>query len=340
MSALARWAGPPAAAVLLLLLSPGEAYGWGPGTHLYLGEEILRHLALLGPVAGALLSSRPRAFLYGTLAPDLLVAKDRAPEGSHSHRWVRTDELRRAAGGDGDRMAAVLGYRAHLAADAVAHGFFLPRRMLLTASTRSIGHSYWEHRVEAGLPDGYPERARALIRGHVDGPVEGLFREVLTPTLFDFATNRRIYGEMVRWSNHEAWQSLFGRLVDSSRWRLDAGEQRRALAVSVALALGAIRDAEDVSPGDGDRIRGLDPTGREAMERAKELRRSALRSGRWDARWEPSESLRRTADRRFPLPAVRSPADPRPLEFLLAAVGVGEGERSAPPEDGEPVAAA
>lgn len=335
VNALARRAGPPAAAFLLLFLFPGEAYGWGPGTHLYLGGEILRHLALLGPVAGALLSSRPRAFLYGTLAPDLLVAKDRAPEGSHSHRWVRTDELRRAAGDHEDRMAAVLGYRAHLAADAVAHGFFLPRRMLLTASTRSIGHSYWEHRVEAGLPDDYAERARSLVRSHVGGPVEELFREVLTPTLFDFETNRRIYGEMVRWSNHEAWQNLFGHLVDRSRWRLDAGERRRALAVSVALTVEAIRDGDDR---DRDRIRGLDPTGWEAMERAKELRRSALRSGRWDGRWEPSESLRRAADRRFPLPSVRSPADSRPLELLLAAVGDGEG--STPPEDEEPVAAA
>lgn len=318
---------PILAAALLLFVLPADAHAWGPGAHVYLGSEVLKYLGLLGPAAAALLSTRPRAFLYGMLAPDLLVAKDRAPEDLHSHRWERADELLGAAGDDADRAAAVLGYRAHLAADVVAHGFFLPRRMLLTASTRAIGHSYWEHRVEAELPDGHAERARRLVLDHAGGPVEGMFRDVLTPTVFDFETNRRIYGEMVRWSNHQGWQTLFGRLVDRSRWSLDDGERRRALALSLTLCMEALRDGGALfgrSDGSGERerrLRALDPTGRSAMERAKELRRSALRAGSWDGRWAPTENLRRAADRRFPLPAVRGPVDPRALDRLLEAAG-------------------
>lgn len=324
MSAPGRRLGTLLAAAALVLLVPGEAYGWGPGTHMYLGGEVLRHLALLGPAAAALLSTRPREFLYGMLAPDLLVAKDRAPEEGHSHRWTRVDELTRRAGDGSGRAAAVLGYRAHLAADVVAHGVFLPRRLLLTASTRSIGHSYWEHRVEASLPDAFAEDAHRLVLDHADGPVEGLFRSVLTPTVFDFDTNRRIYGEMVRWSSHERWQLLFGHLVDRSRWGLDPEERRQALSLSVALCVEAIREAG--AGGEDSPIRTLDPTGREAMERAKGLRRSVLRSGRLEARWEPSAALRRAAERNFPLPSVRGPGDRRGLDGLLAAVQGGETE--------------
>lgn len=299
------------AALVLLLILPDPAAAWGPGTHLYLGTEILRHLDVLGPGAAALLATRPRAFLYGMLAPDFLVAKDRAPPGLHSHLWERADEVQRAAEGTTAREAAALGYQAHLAADVVAHGFFLPRRLVVTASTRSIGHSYWEHRVEAALPDRFAEEARALVPDHEDGPVEELFREVLTPTVFSFETNRRIYREMVRWSSHTNWQTVFGHLVDRSRWSLESREQARALDLSISLCVDVIRRGED-SP-----VRGLDPIGEAALERAKEVRRRTLRSGPWRPAWEDTDRLERAAERHFPLPAVRGPADPVGLERVV-----------------------
>ena len=316
-----RWGAPAravagaSAALLLLLVLPDTAGAWGPGTHLYLGTEILRHLDVLGPGAAALLATRPRAFLYGMLAPDFLVAKDRAPPGLHSHLWERADEVRRAAEGTASREAAALGYQAHLAADVVAHGLFLPRRLVVTASTRAIGHSYWEHRVEAALPDRFAEEARALVPDHEDGPVEELFREVLTPTVFSFETNRRIYREMVRWSSHANWQTVFGHLVDRSRWSLEAREQGRALDLSVSLCVDVIRRGED-SP-----VRGLDPIGEAPLERAKEVRRRTLRSGPWRPAWEDTERLERAAERHFPLPCVRGPADPVGPDRVVEAYG-------------------
>jgi hypothetical protein len=56
--------------------------------------------------------------------------------------------------------AFALGYQAHLAADAVAHNYFVPRQLAVTASTSALGHSYWESRFETHLGDG-PPRARA-----------------------------------------------------------------------------------------------------------------------------------------------------------------------------------
>jgi hypothetical protein len=32
----------------------------------------------------------------------------------------------------------------NLAADAVAHNYFVPRQLAVTSSTSSLGHSYWE----------------------------------------------------------------------------------------------------------------------------------------------------------------------------------------------------
>ena len=55
-----------------------------------------------------------------------------------------------------------LGYLAHLAADSVAHNYFVPKQLAVTSSTSALGHSYWESRFETHLGHGVrPARARA-----------------------------------------------------------------------------------------------------------------------------------------------------------------------------------
>ena len=55
--------------------------------------------------------------------------------------------------------AFALGYLAHLAADSVAHNYFVPKQLAITSSTSALGHSYWESRFETHL--GHRVRAAA-----------------------------------------------------------------------------------------------------------------------------------------------------------------------------------
>src|SRR5688572_4028872 len=138
--------------LLAMVLLPGEAHAWTHGTHIYLSEMILANLRLLPAVVADLLHAFPFDFLYGSVAPDTSIAKRYVPAGRHSHYWDLGQEIFDFAPSDALRSFG-LGYLTHLAADVVAHNYFVPRQLLLTSSTRAMGHQYWELRAETHLTD-------------------------------------------------------------------------------------------------------------------------------------------------------------------------------------------
>jgi hypothetical protein len=61
---------------MLCLLVPRAAYAWTPGTHVFLGDAVLRSLALVPGSVAELLASFPYDFLYGSIAADTSIAKN------------------------------------------------------------------------------------------------------------------------------------------------------------------------------------------------------------------------------------------------------------------------
>ena len=80
--------GVTALALLLVALLPHAAYAWTPGTHVFLGDAVLRSLSLLPAHIADLLRTFPYDFLYGSIAADTSLAKKYVPTGRHCHSWV------------------------------------------------------------------------------------------------------------------------------------------------------------------------------------------------------------------------------------------------------------
>src|SRR6187431_538810 len=74
-------------AALLALLVPAPLLAWTPGTHVFLGDALLRNLSLVPPNIAALLTAFPADFLYGSIAADTSIAKKYADVGRHCHSW-------------------------------------------------------------------------------------------------------------------------------------------------------------------------------------------------------------------------------------------------------------
>ncbi len=286
-----RVGGSAIAALLFLIVLPDHASAFGPATHVYLGGQLLDLLSLLpGPLA-ELLRAHPQSFLYGSMAADISFAKKYVPAGRHCHFWHVGEEILHSA--ENDRLRAVAyGYLSHLAADTIAHNFFVPRQLLMTSSTKALGHGYWEHRFDSYLGESYAAIAREIVMDYDHTEADQLFDRVLSGTIFSFETNRRIFRGMIRIQDNERWRSVFDRVLQSSRWDL-AGETvesylARAFDYSVDYLLRR-RDSHAAA---------LDPTGEFNLQLAKKVRRLALRENLTP---DPMH-LRELADDFFPVP--------------------------------------
>ncbi|EGB15748.1 hypothetical protein DND132_2545 [Pseudodesulfovibrio mercurii] len=134
-------------ACLFVALMPDQALAWGPGVHLALGNAVLANLGCLPPLLGALLAHHRDAFLYGALSADIFIGKGTRIKPGHSHNWVTGFKLLRSA--PTPRVTAyAYGYLTHLAADVVAHNYFVPNALAAIKSGSNLSHVYVEAQAD------------------------------------------------------------------------------------------------------------------------------------------------------------------------------------------------
>ncbi len=295
-------------AVALLVLCPTDALAWTPGTHILLGEALLKSADLLLPAAIAqVIKAFPYDFLYGSIAADTSFAKRYAKVGQHCHNWSVGDDILARARDDALR-AFGYGYLAHLAADVVAHNHFVPHQLAISSTSSGAGHTYWESRFEAETGEQWPRRARELISLDHARADEHLDR-VLSPTIFSTPTNRRIFRGMVHVTDMGSWQRVMSLMAQNSRWPLRDTMVRGHLDQAFDYVVDLLARGTDAIP------RQYDPSGESALHEAKQIRKSALARG-------GERAARKDAADRFALPteALRwTPRLPEPLYVARAA---------------------
>src|ERR1051325_2330560 len=247
-------------AVLLLAATPAPAYAWTPGTHIFLGEAVMRSLALLPQAIGDLIGGFPYDFLYGAIAADTSIAKKYAAAGRHCHSWNVGLEIHEAADSEPLKSFA-LGYLSHLAADAVAHNYFVPHQLAITSSTAALGHSYWESRFDTHIGERFSRTAKQLILRDHSHSDEHLDR-ILSPTIFSTPTNRRIFRGMVYVADTESWQRIFHLVEEKSRWDLTDKEVARYMVRAFDYVVDFLNRMDHSEP------HKLDPAGTVALREA------------------------------------------------------------------------
>lgn len=247
------------------LLLPDQALAWGGGTHLTIGLEVLQRLQQLPPSLAALLANASDDFLYGCMAADIIVGKKYTHYLLNCHRWRVGSRLLQAASSDSQRACA-WGYLCHLAADVVAHNYFVPYKTIRSFSTIALRHTYWEMRYEAFVEPSTWQRARTVCQNgrSLD---DSLLRRVMAPTLFSFGNSKRIFDSILLLSRLERWQLLMRTLSQRSDHLLSEQDHQEYFAITMETVMDLLQHGEDSF------CWLADPTGETALAAAQELRR-------------------------------------------------------------------
>lgn len=249
-----------------ILLVPDQALAWGGGMHLQLGVSVLSNLSALSPDLAALLATNPRDFLYGCISADITLGKKFTDSMLNCHRWRIGQKVLQAARTDRERACAY-GYLCHLAADVIAHNYFVPYKIMRSFASVTMKHAYWEMRFETFVAREIWETAQEVSRSDQRAN-DALMRRVLTNTIFSFGTNKRIFDSIMLVSRLEKWQKVMQTLSNNSRYVLaesDRDEYQKLAEEAVFSFLQHPQDSELLS---------ADPTGERALAMAEAVRKN------------------------------------------------------------------
>jgi len=252
--------------VTILFAAPGEALAWGPIAHLAHGASVLAQLDVLTPALRQLLRSHPDTFLYGCVGADIIQAKRFTRDlRSHCHSWSVAWQLLRESSTPAERAFAY-GYLTHLAADTASHNYFVPLQLIVSFRATALKHVYWEARFDAMYPEGDWTRLRAVLSAPYPA-CDDLMERVIERTLFSFRTNKRIFSSVMALHGVDQWRTLMHRVGARSRYALTDKEAARYSMLCSDNAL------ELLHRGEAARCVALDPTGKENLARAEQIRK-------------------------------------------------------------------
>lgn len=257
-------------AVISVLLSPADAWAWGPITHIVHGSAVMEGMKAVSPSLAALLSAHADRYLYGCVGADIIQAKAYTRSvATHCHRWPVAWNIVASARSDGE-LAFAWGYMTHLAADILSHNHFVPLHLVLSFDGRASGHAYWEARLDGLQEPHYAARLRQVLT-HRYEDCDALVNRVVEHTLFSFRTNKRIFDSLMGLSKLDRWQRVVRTVNDRSRYRLTPETAQAYNRACVASATDLLTNRKQ------SYTQRQDPTGKDTLDRAFALRRRLRR---------------------------------------------------------------
>ena len=252
-----------------IALSAPPAFAWGPITHIAFGVQVLASVSTLEEPLQAILLSMPDAFLYGSLAPDIVQGRRfQSRLRRHSHNWATGFGLLSAARGS-EEQAFALGYLAHLGADVLAHNFYLPTRWIGRFNSAIASHILSEARFDSMQDGAHRETLVKLMAMDFRALDSKLSRQIDSP-LLPFRAQKRIFEGGLR--RIRQWNRVI--LAIGRVKAADRADAEVFCAASCSAIDGVLRDGDEAP------ACRFDPMGQRALRNAQRARRTLQRLAR------------------------------------------------------------
>jgi len=252
---------------LLWVLVPERAFAWGPVTHLQLGLEALKSLDLFEHSLRMVLQSFPYHYLYGCIGADMIFAKGLAKVHEHSHNWSVAFEVLEEASSPPQESFAY-GYLSHLAADVVAHNYFIPESVVKSYTTRTFRHLYWEVRFDALAKQELWDLSKEIVQLPQHDEDDRLLERVVKRTLFSFKTDKRLFSSIVVLNRMEQWRKMLHTHSQKSSWKISKKDARKYRTLSFQATLDFLIHEKQA------RCLQMDPIGKNTLLAAKWIRKN------------------------------------------------------------------
>ena len=205
-------------------------------------------------------------YLYGNISADIVIGKKYAGKLKNCHNWNVGFKVFDKASSPSQKAFA-LGYLSHLAADTIAHNYYIPERMILSFSARTLRHTYWELRFGSFVKREIWQLPKMIAKDvHRDN--DKLLKSVFeNNNLLSFKTNKTIFSSMLLIPRMNSWHRMMNRLSSRSKWVLKQEEKDKYFQLSFTAVIGLLTlwgDAPCLNE---------DPTGWEKLKKAKTWRR-------------------------------------------------------------------
>jgi len=257
-------------AVFTLVLG-GEAWAWGPGVHMFMGNHVLNSLDLICPAVAELLFVHGNSFLYGSLCPDVFIGKGSRYKPLHSHNWSTGFTLLESA--DAPQLKAYsYGYLTHLAADVVAHNFYVPNVLVLKRLGGKFSHVLLELQADMNVKWDIAKAQEILARPYRHHEHRLLTSMNLTGRL-PFLLKKELFKSGMYFGDRNSWNGL-GAFIDLVLpYEEDGKYLQTMIDLTLRVVMNFLKDPE-ASP-----VLMFDPIGGRRLRFVKRLRRLRKKEG-------------------------------------------------------------
>jgi len=249
----------------VILIVPADAFAWGPGAHVDIALNVLARLSSAVPFIAELIRRFPEAFIYGAASPDIVVGKKYAGYLNHCHNWRMGWLILHEAEGDRQRAAAY-GYLTHLAADVVAHNYYIPVKFIRSYNAKLLTHTYWEMRFDLGVHDEIWNRLKMVTELEIK-EFDELLEQVLRKTIFSFSTNKRIFNSILILQKMRGMRSSLKAYAKRSRFDIPVENRQHYMDLALEASFNFLANPEKAASLE------IDPRGEARLAYAANLRR-------------------------------------------------------------------
>jgi Zinc dependent phospholipase C len=257
-----------AAVALLILAFPSDAQAWGPLAHLNFSAQSLANIGVVQAGLRGVLTDFGNEFLYGSLAADIVVGKNMSRFLYHCHNWrVGFNVFKHAK--PGGEQAFALGFLSHLAADIVAHNYFVPYKTVASYHKASTRHAYWELRYDQRMDKDLSRVARLVTTRAIRNHDDYLQRMLCDSSVIPFGVSKQLFRSLLA-------AARVGRFGELSRLAL-ARERNLVLEPDLVIETNEIAVRSIIgmlNEGERSEAARADATGARNIRLASDLRKS------------------------------------------------------------------